>query len=223
MKKLKVGMLLFPDLTLLDFVGPYDVFVRADCFEIYTIATGANEIKADGGLVVKADYDLETCPMVDILFVPGGKGITPLLTDASCIRFLQKQGKHAQYITSVCTGALLLAAAGLLTGYRATTHWRSTELLNLFGVQVVEERIFIDRNRITGGGVTAGIDFGLVLVALIAGEDKAKLVQLALEYNPQPPFNCGSPKTAEAQILQRAKESTQSAFEMRREIINGIV
>lgn len=118
MEKLKIAMLLFPDLTLLDFVGPYDVFARNDHFKICTVAMAAGEIKAEGGLVVVADYSFEDCPQADILFVPGGKGITPLLNDAAHIKFLQKQGSSAQYVTSVCTGALLLAAAGLLVGYR---------------------------------------------------------------------------------------------------------
>ncbi|MCW3121565.1 MAG: ThiJ/PfpI protein [Flavipsychrobacter sp.] len=216
-------MLLFPDLTLLDFVGPYDIFVRADCFEICIVSLNRGEVKADGGLVLKAEYDFEHCPIVDILFVPGGKGITPLLTNALYLEFLQKQSKTAQYVTSVCTGSLLLAAAGLLTGYRATTHWGAIELLKMFGVETVEERIVSDRNRITGGGVTAGIDFGLMLCALIGGNDKAKLVQLALEYDPQPPFGSGSPATAEPHILKRAKEATRSTFEIRREIIYEII
>ncbi|MDB5013675.1 MAG: ThiJ/PfpI protein, partial [Daejeonella sp.] len=202
-------MLLFPDLTLQDFVGPYDVFIRAECFEVYTVALNTKFIKAEGGLSVSADYSFEDCPSVDILFVPGGKGITPLLTDLRYIEFLTNKGKNAQYITGVCTGSLLLAAAGLLTGYRATTHWRSIVLLKMFGIDAVEERVVIDRSRITGGGITAGIDFGLVLTALIGGEDQAKLVQLILEYNPQPPFKSGSPADAEPHILEKAIEITQ--------------
>ncbi len=222
MKKLKTGMLLFPDLTLLDFVGPYEVFSRAECFEVYTVALRTDEMRAEGGFVFKADYTFDNCPLVDILFVPGGIGLTPLLNNKTYIEFLQKQGKNAQYITSVCTGSLLLAAAGLLTGYRATTHWRSIELLKMFPVEVVSERVAIDRNRITGGGITAGIDFGLILTSLIAGADEAKLVQLILEYTPQPPFQSGSPEIAEAHITTKATEVTLSQFEMRREIIAGM-
>lgn len=216
-------MLLFPELTLQDFVGPYDVFVKASCFEVYTVALNKNEIMAEGGLVIKAAYSFDDCPPVDIIFVPGGKGVTPLLKDKLHLEFLQKQGKNAQYITSVCTGALLLAAAGLLTGYKATTHWRSLELLKMFKVDVVEERVVIDRNRITGGGITAGIDFGLVLTALTGGEDEAKVVQLLLEYNPQPPFQSGSPATAEPHILAKAREISRAQFELRQQIIHEIL
>ncbi|MBC7383383.1 MAG: DJ-1/PfpI family protein [Bacteroidia bacterium] len=223
MKKFKIGMLLFPDLTLQDFVGPYDVFIRAECFEVYTVGLNTNFIKAEGGLLVSADYSFENCPSLDILFVPGGKGITPLLTDMQYLEFLENKGKNAQYITGVCTGSLLLAAAGLLTGYRATTHWRSIILLKMFGIDAVEERVVIDRNRITGGGITAGLDFGLVLTALIGGEDQAKLVQLILEYNPQPPFQSGSPANAEPHILKKAIEITQQLFETRLEIIRRII
>ncbi|MEP7145211.1 MAG: DJ-1/PfpI family protein [Ferruginibacter sp.] len=223
MEKLKVGMLLFPDVTIQDFVGPYEVFVKAECFEVYTVALNNNDMKAEGGLTVKADYSFDDCPLTDILFVPGGKGITALLKNTKYTGFLQKQGKNAQYITSVCTGALLLAAAGLLTGYRATTHWRAIGLLKMFSVEAVEERVVIDRNRVTGGGITAGIDFGLLLTALIGGADRAKLVQLILEYNPQPPFQSGSPKMAEAHILSSVLQFTQSQFDTRQRIITEII
>lgn len=222
MKKYKVGMLLFPGLTIQDFVGPYDVFIRAECFEVNTVAENTELLKAEGGLALKADFSFEDCPLVDILFVPGGGGITPLLTNMDYHAFLQKQALHAQYITAVCTGSLVLAAAGLLKGYKATTHWRSLELLRMLGVEAVEERVVSDRNRITGGGITAGIDFGLVLTALIGGEDMAKTVQLLLEYNPAPPFQAGSPLTAEAHILQRAEAISQSMFDKRVGIIRQI-
>ena len=215
-------MLLFPDLTLLDFAGPYEVFIRTNFFEVYTVAFNAGEIKAEGGLVIKADKSLENCPLADIVFVPGGKGINPLLTSEPYLQFLRKQGEYAQYITSVCTGSLLLAAAGLLTGYKATTHWRSLELLKMFKIETLEERVVIDRNRITGAGVSAGIDFALTLTALICGEDEAKLIQLALEYHPQPPFQSGSPAEATPRVLKRAREVTQALFESRREIIRSV-
>jgi cyclohexyl-isocyanide hydratase len=220
--KEKIGMLLFPDLTIQDFVGPYDVFVRASCFEVFIVSENTDLIRAEGGFSVKADYSFEDCPDMDILFVPGGKGITPLLTDSSYLEFLKKQGRNAKYITSVCTGSLLLAAAGLLQGYKATTHWRSLELLRMFGVEVMSERVVTDRNRVTGGGITAGIDFGLVLTALIGGDDLAKVIQLQLEYTPAPPFNSGSPETAEINIVKHAQELTQEVFDKRLRIIKEI-
>jgi cyclohexyl-isocyanide hydratase len=223
MEQLKIAMLLFPDLTLLDFAGPYDVFTRKDYFRVCTVAQTTGEIKAEGGLTVRADYSFDNCPAADILFVPGGKGITALLNDASHLQFLRKQGITAQYITSVCTGALLLAAAGLLNGYKATTHWRSLELLKMFGVETIDERVVADKNRITGGGVTAGIDFALMLAAIVGGADEAMLCQLNMEYAPQPPFDSGSPATASAHIIEKAKQMTAVQFEKRKEIISGLV
>jgi cyclohexyl-isocyanide hydratase len=222
MKKYKVVMLLFPDLTIQDFVGPYDVFIKTDRFEVCTVALDKKELMAEGGLVLKATHDFNDCPLADILFVPGGRGITDLLSDEVYHDFLQRQGRTAAYISSVCTGALLLAAAGLLTGYKATTHWRSLDLLKMFSVEAVSERVVIDRNRITGGGVTAGIDFALTLTALIVGGHQAQLVQLLLEYNPQPPFNSGSPTTAEAPVLDHATALSQSQFETRYRIIKAM-
>jgi cyclohexyl-isocyanide hydratase len=223
MKKLKIGMLLFPDLTILDFTGPYDVFIRANCFEVYIVSENTQLVKAEGGMSFKADYSFDECPQVDILFVPGGRGITPLLTNKTYRAFLQQQAAGAQYITAVCTGSLLLAASGLLRGYKATTHWRSLELLQLFGVEAIEQRVVRDRSRITGGGITAGIDFGLVLTAIIGGEDIAKTVQLLLEYDPLPPFQSGSPGTAEPHILKVAMEITQPLLESRIAIIRQII
>jgi cyclohexyl-isocyanide hydratase len=223
MRKYRVGMLLFPDLTLQDFAGPYDVFIRAECFEVITVSETAGKLHAEGGLALQAQYAFDDCPAFDLLFVPGGRGITPLLTDDGYLSFLKTRALHAEFITAVCTGSLLLAAAGLLKGYKATTHWRSLSLLKMFGVDAVEERVVRDRNRITGGGITAGIDFGLQLTAWVGGEDAAKTIQLILEYTPEPPFNSGSAKTAEAHIVQSAITKTQQLFETRLGIIEKIV
>jgi cyclohexyl-isocyanide hydratase len=223
MQKLKIGMLLFPDLTTLDFVGPYDVFVKAPCFEVLLLGESTDVIRAEGGLLLKPSVSLQDCPQLDILFVPGGKGINELLTNSNVISFLQEQAKNAKYITSVCTGSLVLAAAGLLDGYKATTHWRSVELLKMFGVTVQDSRVVRDRNRITGGGVTSGIDFGLTLTALIGGDEMARIVQLQLEYHPEPPFHAGSPQTAGLPVLQRTKELTQPIFNLRKKIIQELL
>lgn len=216
-------MLLFPDLTILDFTGPYDVFVKAPCFEVIIIGETTELIRAEGGLLLQPEVPMDKCPQLDIIFVPGGKGINACLTNPVVLAFLQQQAVNAKYITSVCTGALVLAAAGLLDGYKATTHWRSLELLRMFGVDTVEERVVRDRNRITGGGVTAGIDFGLVLTALIGGEETAKIVQLQLEYNPAPPFRAGSPHTAGLPVLQKTKELTAHMVDTRKQIIRQLL
>ncbi|MFD1820347.1 cyclohexyl-isocyanide hydratase [Pseudarcicella hirudinis] len=223
MENYRIGMLLFPELTLLDFVGPYDVFTKANCFEIFVVSENGGMIKAEGGLLIKADFSFEDCPDTDIIFVPGGKGITPLLNNPVYISFLQKQAKTAKYFTSVCTGSLLLATAGLLKGYRATTHWRSLELLRLLGIETLQERVVTDRNRITGGGVTAGIDFGLSLTALIGGEELAKSVQLQMEYTPAPPFDSGSPERAEHHLVEKVKILTKTSFDTRLKIIKEIM
>lgn len=223
MQTLKVGMLLFPDLTILDFTGPYEVFVKAPCFEVTTIGINKGPVHAEGGLTLQPELSIADCPQLDIIFVPGGRGINALLTHEPLLQFLREQGVNAKYITSVCTGTLVLAAAGLLHGYKATTHWRSLELLRMFGVETLEERVVRDSNRITGGGVTAGIDFGLVLTALIGGEEMAKVIQLQLEYNPAPPFRAGSPHTAGLPVLQKTKEMTQLMLETRKKIIRQLL
>jgi len=223
MERLKICMLLFPHLTLQDFVGPYDVFSRVpDYFDVMIVSEETSIIAAEGGLQIKPALTLEQCPHADILFVPGGRGINALLTNPAYITFLQARAKQARYITSVCTGSLVLAAAGLLNGYKATTHWRSLELLRMFNVEVLKERVVIDRNRITGGGVTAGLDFALSLIALICGDERAKMVQLALEYDPNPPFHSGSPATAEQSVLEKVYAATQKSFDERRAIIDTL-
>jgi cyclohexyl-isocyanide hydratase len=223
MDKIKVVMLLFPDLTIQDFVGPYDVFIREKNFEVLITAKSIEPIKAEGGLVLTPSVSFEHCQQADVLFIPGGRGINPLLTDDVFLNFLREQAKGARYVTSVCTGSLVLAAAGLLNGYKATTHWRSLELLKKFNVDVVEERYAIDRDRITGGGVTAGIDFGLALVAHLVSEDSAKLIQLMLEYNPLPPFQSGSPATVDEKIMDKALALTSPYFSQREKIIDSII
>jgi cyclohexyl-isocyanide hydratase len=221
--KYKTGMLLFPELTVQDFIGPYEVFIRASCFEVYTISETTAWIHAEGGLTLQADHTFEDCPQLDIIFVPGGRGITSLLLNKAYHAFLQQQAMHAQYITSVCTGSLLLAAAGLLKGYKATTHWRSMELLAMMDVDTVAKRVVIDSNRITGGGITAGIDFALTLTSQLGGDEMAKTIQLMLEYDPEPPFQSGSPGSAEPHIFKRALEASQAVFDSRRKIIQQLL
>ena len=213
-------MLLFPEVTIQDFIGPYEVFNKASCFDIFVVAETSGFVAAEGGLEVRAPLGFNNCPLCDILFVPGGRGITPLINHDATLTFLQEQGTAAKYITSVCTGSVLLASAGLLEGYQATTHWRAMELLQLFGLNAVPERVVVDRNRITGGGVTSGIDFGLVLTAMIAGDDVAKRVQLMLEYNPQPPFQSGSPRSAPAHIVEQVSDGSQALFDLRKKMIH---
>jgi cyclohexyl-isocyanide hydratase len=216
-------MVIFPNLTQLDLTGPYEVFGRLPDTKILLVTESLQPVKSDNGLLLTPDATFDTAPGGDVLFVPGGRGIFDAMQNKKLIRFLEQQAVNAKYITSVCTGSLVLAAAGLLDGYRATTHWLSLNLLKLFNVDVVEERVVIDRNRITGGGVTAGIDFGLYVAAKLFNEDVAKEVQLMMEYDPAPPFNAGSPKTADEQIVDRVVSSRKEVQQQRAELITKII
>ncbi|MEK6244499.1 MAG: DJ-1/PfpI family protein [Pseudomonadota bacterium] len=191
-----IGMLIFPEMTQLDFTGPYEVFAQLPGCEVKVIARSLEPVTARGGLRFLPDTAIDDAAPLDLLFVPGGPGVGALMEDRKVLQFLRDRSQHARYVTSVCTGALVLGAAGLLKGYRATTHWLSLDLLPIFGATAVPDRIVIDRNRITGGGVTAGIDFALTVAGELCGVDAAKTIQLLIEYNPSPPFNCGHPSTA---------------------------
>jgi len=210
---LNVGMVLFPNLTQLDLTGPYEVFARLPGTTVYLIAAAVTPVRSERGLTIAPDATFESAPEMDILCVPGGPGVDAMMEDEGLLRFLRAQAAGARYVTSVCTGALVLGAAGLLQGYRATTHWLSLDLLPLFGAEPVDDRVVVDRNRITGGGVTAGIDFALTVAAEVFGQQTAQEVQLTMEYCPAPPFNGGSPRTAPAGVVKSviaAREGTQS-------------
>ncbi len=193
---LTVGLLAFPDLTQLDLTGPYEVFARAPGMRAVIVGTRPGPIRSEWGLVLGTDCTLDDAPTLDVLFIPGGIGVNVLLADDPVLDFVADRGAGAAWVTSVCTGALVLGAAGLLRGYRATTHWLSLDLLADLGATPVEARVVRDRNRITGGGVTAGIDFALSLVAELHGREVAERIQLTIEYDPAPPFRSGSPRQA---------------------------
>ncbi|MEM9592713.1 MAG: DJ-1/PfpI family protein [Acidobacteriota bacterium] len=199
-RKPEVAMLLYPGVTVLDLIGPHTVL--APSCNVHVVWKNTDLLETDSGLVMKATSTLDECPDdLDVLFVPGGA--FGIMRDAEVLRFLADRGQRAKYVTSVCGGSIVLAAAGLLRGYRATSHWSARGALSLFGATPQEARVVIDRNRISGGGVTAGIDFGLVLLAELLGEDVAKMTQLALEYDPAPPFDAGTPRKAGPEILEK--------------------
>lgn len=200
---LHIGLLLYPGLTQLDLTGPFEVLHRIPNAEVHLVWKNLDIVEADSGLGLRPNMRLGECPPLDVVMVPGGFGQMALMEDAEVIGFLRRHGEAARWVTSVCTGALLLGAAGLLRGYEATTHWRFMELLPAFGAIPREKRVVIDRNRMTGGGVTAGIDFGLRLVAELTDEVTAKCVQLGLEYDPEPPYRSGHPRVADARIVAR--------------------
>jgi cyclohexyl-isocyanide hydratase len=204
-KPFRIGLLLFPEITQLDMTGPYEVFTKFPGAEVHLVWKSLEPVTANGGMRILPTATFETCPQLDLVCVPGGGGMNPLLNDAETLAFLKRQAAAARYVTSVCTGSLVLGAAGLLKGKRAATHWMSREMLADFGAIPVAERVVVDGNVYTGGGVTAGIDFALKVAADAFGADLAKSIQLAIEYNPQPPFNAGSPEGAGEEIVTRTR------------------
>lgn len=194
---LQIGFVLFPSLTQLDLTGPWEVLSKLPGATCHLLAPDLQPVKSSSaGLTILPTTTYAGCPQLDIVCVPGGPGHLQTMEDQATLDFLKRQAPGCRYVTAVCTGAMVLGAAGLLKGYRATTHWMSLERLAAFGATPVSERVVTDRNRVTGGGVTAGIDFGLTLAAAIAGEQVAREIQLQIEYEPQPPFG-GSPATAD--------------------------
>lgn len=212
---MNVVMLLYPGLTQLDLTGPFEVLARLPDLKIHLAWKNTAPVADGGGLRLLPSVDFAHCPPADILFVPGGPGQLALMDDAQVLDFLCAQAARARFVTSVCTGSLVLAAAGLLTGYRATCHWLSLEQLALFGCEPVAERVVVDRNRVTGAGVTSGIDFALVLADILLGRERAEAVQLSMEYDPAPPFVGGNPQTAPAELVTQLRARTQD-FQTRR-------
>jgi cyclohexyl-isocyanide hydratase len=200
MSSFNIGFVIFPELTQLDFTGPLQVLNRAPNARTHVIAKSELPVPSDCGLGLLPTATFETCPQLDLICVPGGFGVAKVLTDRETLEFIRRQADGARYVTSVCTGAFVLGAAGLLKGRRATTHWAYTDLLPLVGAVYEKARVVKDGNIITAGGVTSGIDFGLAVVAEIAGTQAAQAVQLGIEYDPAPPFDCGHPDRAPAPV-----------------------
>jgi cyclohexyl-isocyanide hydratase len=203
----QIGLVMYPGMTQLDLTAPHQVFTCIPNACVHLLWKNHDAVTSNEGLNILPTTSFKDCPSLDIICVPGGgMGTLEILEDVEFIEFLQQQAKNARYVTSVCTGSLILAAAGLLQGYQAACHWLFREQLAMFGIEVIDARVVIDRNRITGGGVTAGIDFALQVVAQLCGETTAQSIQLMLEYNPAPPFNSGSPATANPAIIDRVKQ-----------------
>jgi cyclohexyl-isocyanide hydratase len=200
-----IGFLLFPHVTQLDLTGPAQILARIPDAQVHLLWKTREPVITDVGFSINPTTAFADCPPLEVLCVPGGFGIAALFTDAETLSFLRRQGEQARYVTSVCNGSLVLGAAGLLEGYRSACHWMWRHYLPRFGAIPVAERIVRDRNRVSGGGVTAGIDFGLALAADLAGEEVAKTLQLAFEYDPQPPFDCGSPEAAGPERVARLR------------------
>jgi cyclohexyl-isocyanide hydratase len=206
MQQHEIGFLIFPNLTQLDFTGPLQVLSRLPGARTHIVAKSLQPVPTDCGLSLLPNRTLDDCPQFDLLCIPGGFGVVDLINDQVTLDFVRRQAAGAKYITSVCVGAFVLGAAGLLRGKRATTHWAYTQLLPLVGATHEKARVVRDGDVITAGGVTSGIDFGLVLVSEIAGRQAAETVQLGIEYDPDPPFDAGHPDRAPAPVRASLEE-----------------
>ena len=201
--RLRSGLLVFPNLTQLDLTGPYEVLARLPCAETLLLWKNLDPVRSEHGLTILPMATLESSGPLDLILVPGGgAAINPLLEDSEVLAFLRHAAAEARYVVGVCTGSLVLGAAGLLRGRRATTHWMSRDLLRSFGAEPVAQRVVVDGKFFTGGGVTAGIDVALTVAAEIAGRAAAEAIQLGIEYDPKPPFASGSPERADPAVLE---------------------
>lgn len=211
---LRIQAVVFEGMTLLDLVGPMQAWSLLPGAMMQYVGKIAGPVTSDCGLIVTATHDFSTAwPDPDVLFIGGaGRATLTMVADPAVAAFLKSRGEQARWITSVCTGSLILGAAGLLQGYRAATHWAAREQLTQFGATVSDERMCIDRNRMTGGGITSGIDFGIALAGKWAGDDVARMIELMMEYAPQPPFGTGRPELADPATLAAARQAAAAEF-----------
>jgi cyclohexyl-isocyanide hydratase len=219
----RFGILVFPNVQQLDLTGPYEIFASARDAEVHLIWKDRQPLKSSTGLPLTPTTTFEECPPLDVLCVPGGGGVNALMEDAAVLDFLRRRAAEVRYLTSVCTGSLVLGAAGLLQGRKATSHWNAHDLLARFGAIPTEGRIVQDGNVITAGGVTSGIDFGLAVIAALLGRDEAETVQLHMEYAPAPPFAAGTPHEARPEILAAAKGRLAASRQAREAIIERVI
>jgi len=214
---MNIVFVLFDNVTQLDFTGPVQFLSRLPGAVVHVVSKDGREVTTDCGFSILPRSGFAACPQADILCVPGGHGVRDAIADPEIVDFVRQQGKDADYVTSVCTGAFILGAAGYLQGKKATCHWAYTHLLPLFGATHVPARFVHDGNLITAGGVTSGIDFALSLIATIASEDIARTIQLALEYDPAPPFGGGSLESSSDETVDnlRARVYDKAASDMK--------
>ena len=210
MAQLTIGFLIYPGMVQLDMMSAHEVLAFPPDVTVHLVWKSLDAIATHEGLMLIPTTTIESCPPLDVMCVPGGTmGQLDVMRDGAILHFLQHQAKSAQYVTSVCTGSMILAAAGLLQGYKATCHWAFRDQLAMMGVDVVPQRVVVDRNRVTGAGVTSGIDLGLLLLSFLYGESMAKMAQLMMEYDPEPPFNAGSPDTAGPEVINPLMATAQ--------------
>ncbi len=218
--RFQIGLLLFPNLTQLDMTGPYEVFTKFPDSDVRLVWKTLAPVKAGGGMELLPSTTFADCPQLDLICVPGGAGTNALLSDAETLDFVRRQAAGARYVTSVCSGSLVLGAAGLLKGKRATTHWMSHSMLAAFGCEPVNERVVVDGNVITGAGVTAGIDFALTVAGEILGTEAARKIQLGMEYDPKPPYDAGSPERADPAMVSEVRDSFAARQNEREAAVN---
>jgi cyclohexyl-isocyanide hydratase len=212
----RIGMLIFPRLTQLDMTGPYEVLARLRNTTVDLVSRTRDPVTTERGMQIVPTVTYSDCPPLDVVMVPGGPGQQDLMEDEATLEFLRKQAASAKYVTSVCTGSLVLGAAGLLKGKRATSHWAAVDHLALLGAIPVREKVVVDGHIVTGAGVTSGIDFALTLATILEGEQTAREIQLQIEYDPNPPYNSGSPNTAAPAIVEAVKARLARLNEERR-------
>lgn len=203
---MQIGLILFPKLTQLDLTGPAEVFYRMPGAKVQLLWKTIEPVSSDRGMAILPTMRFADCHALDLICVPGGAGQIDLMDDEETLDFLRRIAPTCQLVTSVCTGSLVLAAAGLLEGYKATSHWSSIDQLSLLGAIPVAERVVRDRDRVTGAGVTSGIDFALTVVADLLGDETAREIQLQMEYDPEPPFQSGSHRSASPALVQAMRE-----------------
>src|SRR5262245_45971029 len=217
-----IGMLIFPRLTQLDMTGPYEVLARLPNTKVHLVAHTLNPVQTDRGMMIVPTVTFADGPQRKVITVPGGPGEQDLTADPVRLEFLERQARGAKYVTSVCTGSLVLGAAGLLKGKRATSHWAAIDHLGLLGAIPTSEKVVVDGNVVTGAGVTSGIDFALKLAAILEGEQVAREIQLQIESDPDPPFNAGSPRTAAPDTLTSVRARLAALNEQRREVARRV-
>jgi len=218
----QIGMLLFPRLTQLDMTGPYEVLARLPNAKVHLIARSLDPVMTDRGMAIVPTMTFAACPQLDVVMVPGGPGQQDLMEDVMVLEFLRHQARAAKYVTSVCTGSLVLGAAGLLQGKRATCHWAAIENLKALGAIPVSEHVVVDGSIITAAGVASGLDFALTLAAILEGEATAREIQLQIEYDPAPPFDSGSPRTASPDIVEKLRGRLAPLNEERRTVAERV-
>jgi cyclohexyl-isocyanide hydratase len=217
-----IGMLIFPRLTQLDMTGPYEVLARLPNTKVHLVAHTMAPVQTDRGMQIMPTITFADCPQLDVVMVPGGPGQQDLMEDDVVLAFLRKQAAGARYVTSVCTGSLVLGAAGLLKGRRATCHWAAMEHLKPLGATPVSQRVVMDGNVITGAGVASGIDFALAVAAILESEEVARQIQLQIEYDPSPPFDSGSTETASPETVALLRSRGAALNEQRRVVAERV-